>query len=624
MKKRFLLPVAIGLFAFVARNSANHHTFKSIHPMAYAVDVKGQVIDSAQVNEMGNYQFAHLLPGTYNVIISAPGQENITITGVEHMGPSYSYHYQSQVPGEYTYNGASSTRGSRADGVDDYSDGAAYRYAPAATRGSVAIAKKSGVRRAESAKDIPGDAMIMTLGTSSTGSHGGGSSGIKPGQITAGNWRDLDNWDKWKETNKTESIAAFQQNWGFFTNNRFSVQFVDKNNKPVIGAKVSLIENGKTLQWESITDNKGNAELWAGLNSEISTKEVKTYKINVVIGENKYEFSVKPFKGSADVFNLPISTNVTATADVAFVVDATGSMGDEIQYLQSELLDVATRIKKTNQCVNFRLGSVFYRDHGDNYVTIKSDFNENITNVANFIFDQSAGGGGDFPEAVDDAMETAIDKLEWSENAISRIMFLILDAPPHEDQANKERMQKYTKLAAQKGIKIIPVVASGINQSTEFLMKYLAISTNGNYVYITDHSGIGNAHEKPTGVKENVQYLNDLMVDIINENTKWEGCKDADTNNPNTPQPGTVEILTHGQWQVQVYPNPATDKIMIKSNELPDEIGIYDLTGNLIKKVEQLQPEKNTISVNEMSTGVYIVRCRKGEKLVSCRILVMH
>jgi len=606
--KSLVIPVSVGLFAFAGRYHQTQIALKADHPMAFAINAKGQILDSASVDLMGNYHFTKLPNGTYNILVKIPGESDLKISGVEHMGNNFSYHVAIQTPGIGNF-GISNRRTSFIDGLAKSIPSSAREM----STGGVAM---RGSRVDASSSTMEGGFM------SAGGSSREGSSSIKAGQITAGNWRDLDNWDKWNETNKEASIAEYQKTWGFNTQNRFAVQFFDSKNNPIIGARVELTDQHKTKYWQTVTDNLGHAELWANMFSIADSKEIINYKIVVAIQEKNYDFKVKPFSGSADVFNLPIISTVDAVADVAFVVEATGSMGDEISYLQSELLDVATRVKKNNTCLKLNLGSVFYKDHGDEYVTIKSDFSENITQVANFIFDQSAGGGGDFPEAVDDAMETAIDGLKWSDNAIAKIMFLVLDAPPHESAENKAKVRKYTEKAVQKGIKIIPIVASGINQSTEFLMKYMAIATNGNYVYITDHSGIGNAHEKPTGVKENMQYLNDLMVDIISENTKWNGCKDQ-TQTPDPNKPGTVEIVTNGQWQVQVYPNPAVDKIMIKSNEVMDEIAIYDLRGNLVQKVQQISPEKNTIELNNVSTGVYIVRCKKGEKIISCRILVI-
>ena len=70
-------------------------------------------------------------------------------------------------------------------------------------------------------------------------------------------------------------------------------------------------------------------------------------------------------------------------------------------------------------------------------------------------------------------------------------------------------------IASQKGIKIIPVTASGIDKDTEFLMRFFSITTNSTYVFITNDSGIGNDHLIASVGEYQVENLNDLMVRII-------------------------------------------------------------------------------------------------------------
>ena len=48
-------------------------------------------------------------------------------------------------------------------------------------------------------------------------------------------------------------------------------------------------------------------------------------------------------------------------------------------------------------------------------------------------------------------------------------------------------------------------------------MRFMAISTNGTYVFITSDSGIGNPHLEPTVGEYEVEFLNDLLVRLINK-----------------------------------------------------------------------------------------------------------
>jgi Mg-chelatase subunit ChlD len=198
-----------------------------------------------------------------------------------------------------------------------------------------------------------------------------------------------------------------------------------------------------------------------------------------------------------------------------FVVDATGSMGDEINYLKSELEDIVGRVQSSDNQEVIRLGMTFYRDHGDEYLVRNFDFKTDIKQIQADLNQQSAGGGGDFEEAVDEALDNAINQQQWSTTATTRLLFLILDAPPHHDLQRIKTMQKNIEAAAEKGIKIIPVVASGIDKNTEFLMRMTAQATNGTYVFLTDDSGVGNSHLKPTIGSYQVEYLNNLILRLI-------------------------------------------------------------------------------------------------------------
>ena len=79
--------------------------------------------------------------------------------------------------------------------------------------------------------------------------------------------------------------------------------------------------------------------------------------------------------------------------------------------------------------------------------------------------------------------------------------------------------------AAEKGIKVIPVASSGVNKSTEFLLKFFAMGTNSTYTFLTNHSGIGGHHIAPEAGSYNVETLNDLQVRLIIENGEYHDCE---------------------------------------------------------------------------------------------------
>ena len=346
-----------------------------------------------------------------------------------------------------------------------------------------------------------------------SGSGGSGGAQVPAGVITAGEWNDLDNWNFWDSIISMPKYNPIPGIWQLYNKNRVSVHVSTPGNSPVANAVVQLKYNGAVV-FSARTDNRGDAELWADLFTS-NTTDFSFLSIDVNNG-SKIVSNVKPY--SAGINQVTLS--LPAPADimqVAFVVDATGSMSDEISYLKNEVLDVINRARNDNPGLVLQTGSVFYRDLGDDYVTRVSDFTTTSNTTINFIKDQNAGGGGDWPEAVDIAMEKSVNELTWLPNAKTRIMFMILDAPPHKESSNISKVQLAIAKAAEKGIKIIPVSASGIDKETEFLLRFMALSTNGTYVFITNDSGIGNTHLEATVGPYQVEYLNNLMVRLINK-----------------------------------------------------------------------------------------------------------
>ena len=339
-----------------------------------------------------------------------------------------------------------------------------------------------------------------------------GQGGIQPqgGLVTAGEWNDLDNWAFYQKTLMKEPFKGFPDDWQMYTNHRIAVAITAKN-KPAANATVTLFRND-TPTWTAKTDNLVRAELWVGAFQK--EKELNPTLLRLKVNEqwvSTATISETQVNRIALDETLPSPTN---QVQIAFMVDATGSMGDELEFLKMDLKKVIAEVQKTNTQLKISTATVFYRDEGDEYVVKHSPFTEDINQTTEFISQQRADGGGDFPEAVDKAL-VQLNQLQWQPEARTRIAFLVLDAPPHNKPAVINSIQYSVKTAAASGIKLIPVVASGIDKTTEFLMRFIAMYTNGTYVFITDHSGIGNKHLEPSVGEYQVEKLSDLMVRLI-------------------------------------------------------------------------------------------------------------
>lgn len=204
--------------------------------------------------------------------------------------------------------------------------------------------------------------------------------------------------------------------------------------------------------------------------------------------------------------------------DLMFTIDTTGSMGDELSYIQAELSDVISRVRKDNAQIPINLSCNFYRDEGDEYVVRSYPFSSNIEEGLKILNAQNIDGGGDTPEAVEQALNDAIFNHGWrSDDNVAKLLFLVLDAPPHSKDGIKSEVIRCVEKAREMGIIILPVAASGVDTDTEFLLRQIAYYTGGTYQFLVDnYYGIGGEHTTPKDKEYEEKNFNDLMVDIIN------------------------------------------------------------------------------------------------------------
>jgi hypothetical protein len=274
-------------------------------------------------------------------------------------------------------------------------------------------------------------------------------------------------------------------------------------------------------------------------------------------------------------------------------------MGDELRYLQAEMKDVIARAKEATGGLAIRTGAVVYRDHGDEYVTRLSRLTDDIATTQAFIDKQHANGGGDYPEAVPEALMAALNSTGWSESARARVAFLILDAPCHEDSATLALLHEQVLNAAALGVRLVPVVCSGIGDDAEFMLRAIALTTNGTSFFLTDDSGIGLPHHKPTTDTLVVEHLNDMMVRTIVEFSAMPSCEESNVQYPIS--------------NIQFIPNPF-DPSDLASGEvtLPHGDGILyivDISGKLISIVEgSFDDDPLSIINHRLPIGVYFIK----------------
>ena len=380
---------------------------------------------------------------------------------------------------------------------------------------------------------IPRDSGGFSDATSATESYDGGGAGSEgeidqqtyAGKVTAGEWRDLDNWLFWSElmlaqNDSVNKYRDYADHWQLFTNNRVAVRVFDETGVPLTDVQVQLvqeIENGDMyVIWTARTDNVGLANLWAGVQQIEEAHDEASLKIviNDVVQQDAVRITHWGEQVALNEFvcDLQKERNVV---DIAFFVDATGSMADEIQFLQADMKTIINTVSNRYSNVNMRTAALFYRDEGDDYLTRVSDFTNNPATTSDFINKQSADGGGDYPEAVHTALEVGLQKLSWSEDNAVRLVFMFLDAPPHYNETVLQSLHNTIPQYAAQGIRIIPIASSGVDKNTEFFLRFMSILTDATYVFITNDSGIGNDHIQATVGEYEVELLNELIIRLI-------------------------------------------------------------------------------------------------------------
>jgi len=187
--------------------------------------------------------------------------------------------------------------------------------------------------------------------------------------------------------------------------------------------------------------------------------------------------------------------------DVAFILDTTGSMGDEIGKLKRTLEAIHYQVTQMSPRPDARFAMVCYRDRGDAYLTRVAPFTGDIKLFAEQLRAVEAAAGGDEPEDLNEALRVAASDLSWRPDGV-RMAFLLADAPPHLDYQQKFTYLDFMRQAAARGIKLTTIGASGLNQRGEYVFRQLAQYTMGLFVFLT----YGETGESPGGTPWTVSH----------------------------------------------------------------------------------------------------------------------
>ena len=183
--------------------------------------------------------------------------------------------------------------------------------------------------------------------------------------------------------------------------------------------------------------------------------------------------------------------NAEKTLEMVFVLDTTGSMGGLIAGAKQRIWGIVNEVMQTPAKPNVRVGLVAYRDHGDAYVTQVLPLTNDLDKVYTTLMEYRADGGGDGPEDVRRALADGVRKAGWSQPQANtaQIVFLVGDAPPHDDYAQEPDTLATTAEAIKVGM-VVNTIQCGADEQTRTIWQQIARRGEGQYFAIAQDGGV--------------------------------------------------------------------------------------------------------------------------------------
>src|SRR5262249_4805900 len=136
-------------------------------------------------------------------------------------------------------------------------------------------------------------------------------------------------------------------------------------------------------------------------------------------------------------------------------------------------------------------GLVAYRDRGDAYVTQITPVTRDLDSIYNILMAYKAEGGGDGPENVRHALADGVHRAGWSPRSanLSQILFLVGDAPPHDDYADEPDPVASASDAVKAGI-LVNTIQCGAEEGTAVAWQRISRAGEGRYFAIAQNGGV--------------------------------------------------------------------------------------------------------------------------------------
>lgn len=262
---------------------------------------------------------------------------------------------------------------------------------------------------------------------------------------------------------------------------RIIIEVTDKNGKSIPNGELEIRAGGNLLeQGKTLADGRYlffPSEYPAGFTEfevRVRAQQEKVGRAFTREGERIVPVSV----------TVPRYTPRQIPLDILFIMDTTGSMGEEIDRLRTTIELIHLNLTNLSVKPRVRFGMVLYKDKEDEYRTRIIPLTDNLEKFQAALDLVEASGGGDTPEDLQAALEDSIRSVRWDPDAV-KLGFIITDAPPHLDYGQEFTYTDAARNAKSAGIKFFGIGTGGLSINGEYVLRQISQYTSGKYIFLT-------------------------------------------------------------------------------------------------------------------------------------------
>ena len=262
--------------------------------------------------------------------------------------------------------------------------------------------------------------------------------------------------------------------------------------------------------------------------------------------------------------------------DIVFVMDTTGSMGEEISRLKDTIRIIHMNLTAMKAAVEIRFGMVLYKDTGDEYRTKIIPLTADLDLFQNSLDQVEASGGGDTPEDLEAALGELVNSVEWNPEGI-KLAYIITDAAPHLDYGTDYSCADAVRDARARGIKIFGIGTGGLDLQGEYNLRQIAQYTSARYIFLiygdepdeAEGSAPGSVSHH-TGSNWSADKLETIIIRFTREELAWlsdsplpaeDSWFEADKTETETAEETLSSLFEQALNQLVDYSSvPVTDK----------------------------------------------------------------